>query len=66
MNNKKVLGKIYIVFFVSSLVIIAALLTGVGYSLVFLSNNLLHAFSTDATVVQPIVFDIEGFNKLGL
>ncbi|OGE84682.1 MAG: hypothetical protein A3B23_00825 [Candidatus Colwellbacteria bacterium RIFCSPLOWO2_01_FULL_48_10] len=61
------LNKIEIMFLVYGLLTIFAGVVGVGYSLVFLSGQMLHAFSTEGNKIESAVkFDIDGFKKLGL
>lgn len=67
MINNKQINQLEIILMASGIVTLVITASVVIYSFGFLSKNLLRALSSDAgSNNRTILFDVDGFNKLGL
>lgn len=65
-NSKNRFNKLERSFLFYGILLLFVMAGFAGYSLLFLSRQLLHAFSTDETKIEQIKFDVEGYKQLNL
>lgn len=65
MNTRKI-KKIEIIFAITGLTALTVIVLSLIYSLGFLSNSIISAFSPPEDSAQESHFDLEAFNKLNL